>query len=118
MYDVIDRVDEKRRRRASESVFKTAAQDQVLVNKALPTIMNKESMGRLNALKPSLGTFVTGPSLEGKKAKLMYRVEPEYKDPTLKDNRYDSKYIPEGGVNIVSPMLSMKYNLSKDNIKM
>ena len=45
-------------------------------------------------------------------------MKPPTPDPNLKDNRWDHVYIPEGGVNVVSPMLSMKYNLSKDKMKM
>ena len=48
---------------------------------------------------------------------MSYRVKPPTPDFTLKENRYDHKYIPPGGVNIISPMLSMKYNLSKEKIK-
>jgi len=56
--------------------------------------------------------------LYGTKKELIYRVEPEEIDYTDKKNRWDFHYVPEGGVNVVSPMLSMKYNLSKNKIKL
>ena len=84
MHEVIARVEEKRRRGASAlSLFNKTAEDQVLVTNALPTIMNKTTMQKLNTKQPPIGTIKTGPSLEGKKAKLSHRIEPEPEDPTL-----------------------------------
>ena len=54
----------------------------------------------------------------GKSAKLEYRQPPEEVDYTLKENRYDFKYVPPGGVNVVSALASMKYNLSKEKLKL
>ena len=51
-------------------------------------------------------------SLYGTKKKLEYRVAPEEIDYTDKANRYNFKYIPDGGVNVVSEMLKRKYDLS------
>ena len=81
--------------------------------------MNKDSSRLLNAKQPKIGT-VTDNSIghvAGVSSKLEYRVKPPTPDHTLQENRYDYKYVPPGGVNVVSPMLSMKYNLSKEKIK-
>ena len=43
---------------------------------------------------------------------------PPSPDANLQKFRYDSVYIPGSDKNVVSPMLSMKYNLSKENIKL
>ena len=54
----------------------------------------------------------------GKRAKLEHRKPPEEVDYTLKENRYDFKYIPRGGVDVVSALATMKYNLSKEKLKL
>ena len=85
--------------------------------------MNKDSTRFLNARVQPPNSTRNGHShtlgrLDGKSATLEYRIAPEIPDPTLQKFRYDSHYIPKGGVNIVSPFLEMKYNLSKENIKL
>ena len=62
LQNVIHRVEQKRSRRQSENVFKTAAKEHVLINNALPTIMRKENSPHrlLNAKAPPLGEKRSG----------------------------------------------------------
>ena len=65
--EVVHRVDEKRRRRASQLVFKTVAEDHVLVNKALPDFMRKQNSPRLlNSKAPPIGERDDVPIMAGK----------------------------------------------------
>ena len=74
----------------------------------------------LNVKAPPLGERHDSsiPTLAGRKASMSYRIKPIENDVSLQEFRYDSHYIPGGNINIVSPLLSMKYNLSKDKIKL
>jgi len=49
---------------------------------------------------------------------MSHRIPPIEPDVKLQKFRYDSLYIPGNDKNIVSPMLSMKYNLSKEKVKL
>ena len=65
LQEVIDRVEEKRRRRNSSSVFKTAATvnltEQKAISNALPTIMSKTTDPRsMNDRGSPIGTVVNG----------------------------------------------------------
>ena len=102
--EVVQRVDEKRRRRQSHSsIFKTAAhgmgmggmarlegQNTVSVTHALPSITDREGTKFLNARSPTLGTIKEGrlSGLTASKAQLQYRVRPVTPEVT-KENRYD-----------------------------
>ena len=57
--------------------------------------------------------------IEGLAGKLGQKasINPKHKEkpPDIENpkERYKAKYIPPGGVNVISPITSMKYNLSK-----
>ena len=53
-----------------------------------------------------------------KKVKINPKVEVKQPDIENPKQRYDAKYIPPGGVNVISPIMSMKFNLSKEQLKL
>ena len=93
----------------------------MLINKALTSIMHRDSSPiLLNVKAPPIGqrTDSSAPTLFGQKVSISHRVPPVEPDTKLQKFRYDSIYIPGNDKNIVSPMLSMKYNLSKEYVKL
>ena len=69
------------------------------------------SVGEVSATKTNIG------QMEFKNGR-WNTFRPPSPDANLQEFRYDSVYIPGQDKNVVSPMLSMKYNLSKENIKL
>ena len=53
-----------------------------------------------------------------RKASLSQRKEPPPPDLKKQDERYKFKYIPTGGMNVVSPLLAMKYCISKNHVRL
>ena len=101
MVEVVNRIDQKRNRRQSHaSIFKTTGREQILVTNALPTIMRKDSAVGLNAYNPLSNKTLDDclSQLTGQQASLQYRKPPEEIDYTLKQNRYNFKYVPKGDV--------------------
>lgn len=69
------------------------------------------SIGEISIAKSNIG------QMEFKNG-VWHTFRPPTPDANLQKFRYDSTYIPGSDKNVVSPMLSMKYNLSKENIKL
>ena len=54
----------------------------------------------------------------GQKAKINPRVKEKELDINNPKERYSVKYVPPGGVNFISQITHMKYNLSKQQLKL
>ena len=79
--------------------------------------MNSPTLVNLYAPEMLLGLEQLSAQL-GKKAPMNLKHEVPEPDIENPKERYNAKYVPRGGVNEISPLTSMKYSLSKQQIKL
>ena len=83
--------------------FRTDANSPKLIG-----MMQPQMLQEINTLSGQLG----------QKANINPRVKDKELDIKNPKERYNVKYVPPGGVTFISPITSMKYNLSKQQLKL
>ena len=122
-------------------MFQKTAQEQVLVTNALPVTARKASLNPSESRNSHF--FRTADSPSKNPPKLVGRLAPETlseiqtlsghlgqkatinprhkeRPPDIENpkERYNATYVPPGGVNLVQPLTSMKYNLATQQLKL